>query len=104
MIQNIPENILIDSKDMIMVLTLLLDEICPNIISKQLELKIQWNGNELSIRARGKVKNPKSVLQSGSFNYDLFWNIVNKYEGDLQIHHSENFECLILLFASKLTV
>ena len=104
LIQNIPENILIDSKDMIMVLTLLLDEICPNIISKQLELKIQWNGNELSIRARGKVKNPKSVLQSGSFNYDLFWNIVNKYEGDLQIHHSENFECLILLFASKLTV
>lgn len=104
LIQNIPENILIDSKDMIMVLTLLLDEICPNIISKQLELKIQWNGNELSIRARGKVKNPKSVLQSGSFNYDLFQNIVNKYEGDLQIHHSENFECLILLFASKSTV
>lgn len=104
LIQNIPENILIDSKDMIMVLILLLDEICPNIISKQLELKIQWNGNELSIRARGKVKNPKSVLQSGSFNYDLFWNIVNKYEGDLQIQHSEKFECLILLFASKSTV
>lgn len=104
LIQNIPENILIDSKDMIMVLTLLLDEICPNIISKQLELKIQWNGNELSIRARGKVKNPKSVLQSGSFNYDLFQNIVNNYEGDLQIQHSENFECLILLFVSKSTV
>lgn len=101
LIQNVPENILIDSKDMIMVLTLLLDEICPNIISKQLELKIQWNGNELSIRVRGIVKKPETILQSGSFNYDFFQNIVGKYEGDLQIHHSENFECLILLFATK---
>lgn len=104
LIQNIPENISINSKDMVMVLTLLLDEICPNILGKQLELKIQWNGNELSIRARGTVKNPQAVLQSGSFNYDFFQNIVSKYEGDLQIHHSENFECLILLFASKSTV
>ena len=104
LIQNIPENISINSKDMVMVLTLLLDEICPNILEKQLELKIQWNGNELSIRARGTVKNPQAVLQSGSFNYDFFQNIVSKYEGDLQIHHSENFECLILLFASKSTV
>lgn len=97
--QNIPENILIDSKDMIMILTLLLDEICPNIIGKRLELKIQWNGNEFSIRARGIVKNAEDILQSGSFTYYYFQNIVEKYNGNLQIHQSEEFECLILLFA-----